>query len=237
MGHVVGIDQGKVTHDFRHGTVMPDDQHRLRLGEHHLGQVRFVTVGENSEIALRTGGEKAGATYSLLVESPHLQMDKATGVIAVDTQKLWKEFIDRPSQGQAIKVLPSKIVNPTDRAENAFRFEALTGEKLPGEKMAAKINIYAALQDREGQQDTVEFSVLIVGPRDEFDVAVNQRKADLQRQQEELTKQRDAVAAAKVAAESAKKDGEPNLIKRLDDLEASLKRIEAKLETILKKLE
>ncbi len=199
-------------------------------------QISEIEVDGVVDVPLQVAGNPAGVTFSLMNETPHLQLDAKKGVLKVDTDQLWETLV---SQSNTSSYQFSRTpVAWLQAAENARRYETLTGNKLPAKKMAAYLPISVVLQDQEGQQNGIQFSLVVVGPRDEFDRAAAQREAEEEQRREQARQaqllQQQQMAEARAAALNAKPE---NADARIEKLEAQVRRLEAAIDSILKKLD
>jgi hypothetical protein len=194
-----------------------------------------LEVADSIEVPLRAGGIADGARFSLLAEYPGIAVNTDTGILTLKLEMLWKEFVDRAVSQQGVNFardLRTGEVSPFNIEENGLRYQVLTGKKLKPGRLAAMLSISAALRDKEGQEDAVSFNVIVVGSRATFDAAVEERKR-LQAKQ--------LAASDKAMLEKAREQKQtadlPAIEKRLNDLESRIRRIEAALDAVLRKLE
>lgn len=201
-----------------------------------------IELSESAVIPLRTGGPRDGVTFSLLAESPGIKLDSKSGELTVDVQSLWNDLITRVASGNSNQQFPARNQPPiASRAENAQGYKELTGKELPEDKFAAHLPISAVLQDSEGQEDGVQFSIVVVGTRQALDAAIETQKAaqaqKIAQMEEAKNKQREAQALREAEMKKAENQPGKSVNERLDELEARARRIEAALDAILKRLE
>ncbi|WP_068141229.1 YncE family protein [Roseimaritima ulvae] len=195
-----------------------------------------IKVDGMVKVPLKVGGDNTELTFSLLNESPHLQLDANTGVLEVDTAKLWATLNVHASNSPHLLERPP--LSWLKAAENAKRYRALTNKNLPAGTMAANLPISVAVQDSEGQQAKLTFGVIVVGPRQAFDTAMAKRAAaekERQEQMREAQRVRQQQMAEARAARAEAQQAEPGTPEaRLEVLEAKVRRLEAALDSILK---
>ncbi|GAA4438383.1 hypothetical protein [Bremerella cremea] len=198
-------------------------------------QVTEIALSPSAVIPLRTAGLREGVTFSLLAESPGLTLDPKSGKLTVEVQRLWDDMTKRITSSGPILPGSRQEASFATRSNNAQKYEELTGKELPDDKFVAQIPILAALQDSEGQEDTVQFSVVVVGPRKEIDLALkkNEEAQAQQRARMEEARQKQREAAMNNPGIPQAKSTE----QRLDELEARTRRMEATLDAILRRLE
>ena len=213
---------------------------KIPVPVHFLAQqATEIEVGKPVDIPLRVGGDSQGTQFTLLAEYPAVSLDAETGVVTVDTVTMWNSFIDS-SPDQAMRYVPGRPPgSPSmfDQAENAKRYKILTGKELAAGKLAAYLPISAALQDKEGQQDSIQLTVVVVGPRTALDESIARRKAEQEKQRAEALEMQRKAQEARQKQLAQKKSESETIQQRLDNLEESMKRIEGTMEKILKRLE
>jgi hypothetical protein len=190
-------------------------------------------VGKTATLQLAAGGRTEGVAFSLLAEYPGVALDSRTGQITIDTQQLWDGFLERMKGTGGTPRSPSRSTPAAlETAENARRYKELTAEDLPPNTFATELPIAAALQDPEGQRDVTLFSVIVLGPRKEVDEIAAAQEAERAQMLAARERSREEARAAQAAPQPQGSDA-----KRLDDLEARVRRIEVILDTILKRLD
>lgn len=173
---------------------------------------------------LATAGRTEGVEFNLLNEYAGLSLNRQTGEVTVDTPRLWEQFVQLAvNNGQK-----SLWIGLPDQTKS---YKELTGKELPEDKFVAQLPISVSLQDPEGQEDGIQFGVLVVGPRKPFEEALTARRTEQARQLMLRQEEQKAKEAAK-QQEITNSVGE-----RFDALEGRLRRLEAALESVLKKLD
>lgn len=219
---------------------------QLRVPTHFLvEQQTELEVEKSVSFPLRVGGEREGITFTLLDESPGVAIDARQGTLTIDTEALWKNLVSRIPPGEIEgSVLRSTAQPPSrySRGENARHYKFLTGKDLPEDKFAAQLPVHVNLRDVEGQEDTIHFHVVVSGPRKAIDDAIELRKAEqAKRMAERVESQRKAELArnAAPARPGNQTPSQPGTTaeERLNELEARMRRIEAALDSILKRLD
>lgn len=207
-------------------------------------QVTEIELSPTAEVVLRTAGPREGATFSLLAESPGITLDTKSGQVTIALQDLWSEMIKRVAAGRKVTQVPQLNQPSLDfRAENAQRYRELTGKELPDDKFAAHLPIAAVVQDSEGQEDGLQLSVIVVGPSQELDAELKKQEDEAAQRLAQLEamrrKQREEAAALQreVQMRSEGDRSGKSVNERLDELEARMRRIEAALDAVLKRLE
>lgn len=205
-------------------------------------QVTEIELSKTAEIALRTEGPRQDVTFSLIAESPGISLNSKTGVVNVELQDLWSNMLKTVTGTNHQFQNPNQQAS-SSRAENAKIYKELTGKELPEGKFAACLPISAVLQDSEGQEDGIKMSVIVVGPRQEVDAAIQKQKDDQAQQlaqmeaQQKKMREESAAAQRKAELEKAEQKSGKGTPERLDELEARMRRIEAALDAILNRLE
>jgi hypothetical protein len=172
-------------------------------------------------------------------------LDSGTGELSIDTPSLWDSFAKQAAgDGVPASFRHRNEPSATSRAENAKRYHELTGKSLPADKLAAQLPISAVLRDSEGQEDSIQFSVIVVGSRKPLDEAIAAKQAERERQlaamQEAKRQQEEArarEAALREAALQSEAHANQGVVERLEALEARMRRMEAALDSILKRLD
>ena len=204
-----------------------------------------VAAGEPAEVKLAVGGKTEGVTFSLLAEYPGVVLDSGTGELTIDTPRLWDLYVKQVSGG-SVRMGPRRRIqsSATSREENARQYQELTGSVLPEGKLATQLPISAVLRDSEGQEDSIQFSLIVVGARKSLDDALAVKEAEnaerLAAMQEAKKKQaetRAREAALREASLQSKAKADESVVERLEALEARMRRMEAALDSILKRLD
>lgn len=213
---------------------------KMPVPVHFLAQqTTEIEVGKSVQIPLRVGGDSDGTQFTLMAEYTGLTLNPDSGVMTVDTSEIWESFVEanKGINTSYIRNRSGETASLLDQAENAKRYEALTGKKLARGKLAAYLPISSVLQDKEGQQDGVHFTVVVVGPRGPLDRAIAQRQAELKALQERQMEERRKAQEAREKQLAQRNAGAEMTQKRLDDLEASMRRMQVTLDKILERLE
>lgn len=203
-------------------------------------QLREVEAAQPAKLKLAVAGKTDSVTFSLMAEYPGVVLDSGTGELTIDTPTLWDSFVKRASAASP-PVDPRHRSQPsaTSREENARRYQDLTGKALPADELAAQVPVSAVVQDSEGQEDSLQFSMIVVGSRKQLDEALAARQAEAEeqraamqaaRQVQEETRRREAAHQSEVKADES-------VDQRLEALEARVRRMEAALDAILKRLD
>jgi hypothetical protein len=227
-------------------TVPPAIAKAMPVPTHFLQQQQAeIEVAERTKFLLAVGGKREGATFSLLAEYPGVELDPKSGELSIETQSLWDQFINRAAAESAVGTFPRRNQPvPTSRLENAKQYKSLTGKDLPANKLAVQLPVSAVLQDPEGQEDGIQFSVIFVGPRKKLDDAIKAKNAERLAAMEEAKRKQEEARARQVALREAEMkhraqtgEGEKGVAERLAEVEGRMRRLEAALDSILKRLE
>lgn len=207
-----------------------------------LQQTVAIELADTVEIKLNVDGPRENLTFSQLIESPGIELDSKTGQLALKLKNRWNETMKVLAATEGNSVPRSGNQLPTSsRSANATIYKELTGKELPEDKLATYLPISAVLRDSQGQEDALRISVIVVGPRKDLDDAIQALKIDRERQLATMAdeRQKRQETAMKQAAESQTQDGQgiTSLPKRIEALEARVRRLEAAMDTALKKLE
>ena len=203
-------------------------------------QYAEVDAGEPTKLKLAVKGNTDGVTYSLLAEYPGVALDSDTGELAIDTPMLWDSYVKQaPVESHAPRIRSRNQPSAMSPEENGRQYRALTGKELPADKLAAQLPISAVLQDRNGQQDSIEFRVIVLGSRKSLDDAIAAKNAEIKERlaAAQEAKKAQEEARAREAEMQKEAEGDKSVTERLDELEARLRRLEAALDSILKRLE
>lgn len=205
--------------------------------------IQVAKAGEKFKFKLTFQGKVQGTTFSLLDENPSLSINSNTGEVTLDTGVIWTTYTESQA-GAANDVRFAPRRTPTmpfpEFKDNAQAFQELTGKELAPDQLAVQVPISVALQDEENQADQTTFNVLVVGSRTELEKANAEAKA---LQEKQLAEMREKARAAQMAAAEARaakeklRKGEPGIEQRVEALENKLNRMEAALDTILRRLD
>lgn len=205
--------------------------------------IHVARAGEKLQFKLEFKGKIKGTTFSLMDENPSLSIDSHTGEVTLDTEAIWKTYTQAQSGGPSSLRFGARGTTSIPFPEfkdNAQAFQALTGKELAADQLAVQVPISVALQDEENQSDQTTFNVLVVGSRTELEKAIADKKEE---QQKQLAEMREKAREAQMAAEAAQaakeklRPAEPGIGQRLESLENRLNRMEAALDTILRRLD
>ncbi len=225
----------------------------LRIPTHFSVQPsQEVEVGKSLKWKLGIAGESEGVTFNLLAEYPGLELNSESGELNIETSQLWTDFVRTSTRKTESFDNRGQPVEPLTAAANSKAYKSMTGKDLPPDRIAAQLPIVAVLHDSEGQEDGVRLSVIVVGPRKDFDDALAANKAEVA-EQARLNAKRQGEQAAKMAAEIARQkeegmllrqnpplkgaDGNLSVEDRLDAMDTRMRRIEAALDAVLRRLD
>ncbi|MEM8668181.1 MAG: hypothetical protein AAGG48_11735 [Planctomycetota bacterium] len=198
-----------------------------------------INIGGTKTIKLGVSGPNKNVSYSLAAEFEGISIDSTNGDITIDTNSLWDKFLTR-SVSSSRRI--SRGRDTSSASVNASEYEYLTGKKLGSDQLATQLPISVVLRDAEGQEDATKFALILLGSQKEIDARREQYQKEKERKQAEaLAQQEEArrlaqerMEQAKTAREAANKASDSE---RWDRMETRLRRIEAVLDSILKKLE
>lgn len=131
-----------------------------------------LDVGAIEAVRLNVVGNSEGCEFKFGLRVPMTSIDAKNGIVSVDTQGTWSNFIQTESKA-TIDTNPKQHL--LTREENAATYEALTGKKLEDDKFAIQLPIEVALVDSQKRTDSSVFVVLIKGPLSEVEALVNDR--------------------------------------------------------------
>lgn len=207
----------------------------------HFGPAKILSFDTEKPCKLKPEvfGATKGLTFSLLSEFEGLTIDSKTGELTIDTPKLWEQFISQfgtNSRVDEARRFGGFQESPLDYSQNAKQYKRITGKELPADKVAAQVPVSLSLQSEDGQRDTTRFGVIVLGPRQAVETAKAEKKAEVAKQlaaaQESQRKMLEEQAAQRDAKSSSGTGNE-----RLDQLETRLRRLEAAIDSILKRLD
>lgn len=183
-------------------------------------------------------------TFSLLMEYEGLSIDSETGEVSIDTPMLWNAFstnfrnnifdFSRFSSNPAASDVGSV------QSETASQYKLLTGKDLPKDKIAAEIPISIALESSDGLRDEISYSLIVVGNFTEIAKRFEKQKVEQEKQMTDARAEQEKRRAELEANRNPPPnrlhgEGDPNA--RLEALENRVRRMEAALDAILKKLD
>lgn len=197
-----------------------------------------VDVGNKIAFDLAVSDMGDGIEFQLLVEAPGISLDKSTGRIEIDTPLVWEQVIKYWSDPKTqIHFRGSKRQLLWEREANVENYHALTGKDLREGALAAAIPISAILRQPEGQEDMVDFCVILVGSRAKLAEAIARRDIEVADTQQGLYKRLLQAEAISRSSEIGEKLSDRSTEKRLDLIEVRLNRIEGAIDSLLKKLD
>ena len=211
----------------------------------HFGPAKVSSFDTQKPCKLKPEvvGQTSGLTFTLLSEFEGLTIDSKTGELSIDTPKMWEQFANQFGKNPRLddtRRFGGVQEGALDFSQNAKQFKRLTGKELPADKFAAQVPVSLSLQSEDGQRDTTQFGVIVLGPRQAIETARADRKAEEAKQiaaaQEAQRKMAEEQAALKAARQDAKSSG-GEASERLDQIETRLRRLEAAIDSILKRLE
>ncbi len=199
-------------------------------------QTTEVEVGGKKRVLLNVAGQTTGVTFSLMAESPGIDLEADSGNVTLDTDELWASTIAAAS-GEHPHSMHDGAVPPWQHDENSKWYKAMTGKVLAEDKLAVQLQLSVQVRDSEGQEDALQFIVLLVGPAADVSKAQEDRNKLLVEQQEQVQVLAEAGRETRLKSAQEAKLEATKPQERLDQLEARIRRIEATLDAILQKLE
>jgi hypothetical protein len=194
--------------------------------------IKPAVVGNTKEI-----------TFNLMSEFEGLKIDSGTGELTIDTPLLWAQYVKQFSH-------PSRMFDqmvrhggtnesPLDSSQNAKQYKLLSGKDLPAGRIAVQIPVSLSLQCDDGQRDTTQFGVIVVGPRQPIEAALAAKNAEQEKLQAAAreSQQKMAEEQAKLRATQSNAPPATGVTERLEALETRLRRLEAAIDSILKRLD
>lgn len=209
-------------------------------------KVEVIDAEQTAKWKPAVKGTNKDVTFSLLAEYPGLALDSQSGELTLDTPLLWKSFLENYTRLGLVNFNFAENRGGTPDTATIFapiatRYKLITGNELPKDKIAVQIPISLALQTSDGQRDTTEFSIIALGPIETLEKAVSEQKAEQARlmanareAQQRMIQDQQAKRAQMEAGEKAAPN---NANERLDALENRMRRLEAALDSILKRLD
>lgn len=173
--------------------------------------------------------------YHYYFEDPieGVSVDELTGKLSIDFPTLWKNRIEKISQGegppfQSLSPTNSFPKQPRTRTTRGEIWQGLFGMKIPPGMQPTAVPLTLTAMDSAGQRDEIFAQAIALAPKQEMEEA-NAAAAAI----------RAAKYAEGVAEMKAKQGGSASksIPLRLDELEKRTRRIEAQLDTILRKLD
>lgn len=192
-----------------------------------------IPVGKTERFLLGVNGDRTVPTYTLMSEFAGVEADERSGEIAVDTQAIWEQFVSTAFNSQQVRNRGQVL----DIDENARQYKLLFGRDLPADRFATRLAISAILRDEEGQEDGIDFSLVMTGPRADIDEALIKQKKRIDEQREQQLARQEEMRKQKAMQDEAQVGSKANVAKRLDELETRMRRIEAALDSILKRMD
>ena len=203
-------------------------------------QKTFIQVGKTESFPLEIIGNREGVTFSLMQEYEGLNLNESSGEIQVDTKTVWDKFAKQATL-QSSRFRSSRNGQSSLSSDaNTQEYQRITGKNLSSGMTAAQLPIKVSLRDAEGQQDELAFAVIITGSRKSIDDAVQKAAQEREKLQAEARKRQEEAMRARSAAQRAALEQKPepgSVSERIDKIEARMRRIEAALDAVLKKLD
>lgn len=143
-----------------------------------------IKVAETESIKLNVSGNTAGVSFTPLLEIPHVDFNRATSEMTVDTVALWKHFCEKsavattkisrfqPPGFPRRSTIPPILYEPN---QNRTQYKRLTGTEMAKDLLAAFLPVHVMLEDGNGRRDSTQFSIVVVGPREVYDKAVGEK--------------------------------------------------------------
>ncbi|MEM7559103.1 MAG: hypothetical protein AAF394_08265, partial [Planctomycetota bacterium] len=223
---------------------IPDSLTKTLLAPPHFLEKQKLVLDTTKEnkFTLAVGGKRDGLSFSLLSEYEGIQLDEKTGEVVVDTAALWQNLQSQakktPTSSFPRNTTPLQVFEP---ATNARLFKELTGKELPTDMLAATLPINANLRDSEGQEDAIQFQVVVIGAAkpitETIEKAKEEQKLAREKAQERSRERALAQQKAREMAQQKERNTTQGVEERLNEIEARLRRIEAALDSVLKKLD
>lgn len=210
------------------------------FSERQVSLVDLNTAGENHFNAA-VEGDAGGVKYSLAVPRDGVAIDEKSGQITISSAVLWKRFLTRAGTTYTdprTRFPKSGVVNASVYySHDPVEFERVFGKPLPDDRYAVQLPLVAQLNSPNGARDSIMWSVVLLGPRSDVEAAMKKERA---RQAEQIKKQHTAAMErqkeqARQKQEAATKEASAD--ERLDKLEQRMRRLEAAVDSILKKLD
>lgn len=183
-------------------------------------------------------------TFSLLMEYEGLSIDSETGEISIDTPMLWNAFSTNFRNNifdfSRFSSNPAVSDGGSVQGETASQYKLLTGKELPKDKIATEIPISIALESSDGLRDEISYSLIVVGNFTEIAKRFEKQKVEQEKQMADARaeqEKRRAELDARMNPPPNRPHGEGDANARLEALENRVRRMEAALDTILKKLD
>jgi hypothetical protein len=174
-----------------------------------------ITPGETAEVALRASGGKGRLTFEMFHDVPGVSVDRTAGTLRVSAADVWNA---RGTKGQYDGATIAGII-PGVRES----YQELTGKPLDPDRFAFGLAVSVIARDEEGQEGRLELSMILVVPRQEATAPPPTASA--------------VPAPAPVARPTVGESPAAATDERLRQIEDRLRRNEAVLDSILRKLE
>lgn len=230
-GHLVYINDKELVRATIPAAVGAKQQVPVHFAYKQTNEVQVQKA--STTISLAVIGDRSGAEYGLLSEYPGLEVDPETGALTVDSQRFWDDF------KKAVVLGPRSTRPVTLQAPevNKKNFHAFTGKELAAGKYALQLPVRVSLTGEDGQTDSITINLVFIGDRGEISSEIADRDKKMKAEMDaQMAKSREKSLQRQAAAARAKQlNGDPN--KRIADLEQRIRRVEAALDSVLKKLE
>jgi hypothetical protein len=218
---------------------------RYAVPLHFEPQQSLITVSgnETSKITYKLRGGMKDFRYSLIQQTPGLDINPKTGEVTIDAQKLISGQEVNGLMDQLSQLVPVEtpkyggiLVHPPELAERAAKVgevvKRLLGKMPTGVPLLLRIGV--RVRDSNQQEAVLEHSVVIDMPAETFQKLSDERAAQIQRnvqQRQQSDQQRRQAAAQRVAATTNPVDVAA-LSKRVAELEAENARLKAQVEVL-----
>ncbi len=192
-----------------------------------------VTTGAPVKITFTASGGTGSLTYGLLHEIRGVEIDSSTGVVRVDVPGIWKRFLEGIVEGTSPTPFSTRaaVPLPGQLEQYGSLFTAITGKPLKSDLFPMAVPLRLVVSDAEKMEDRLAATLLVLVPRREIEAMVKDRQVEIARLREEQQKKRKASPST-----PKKSRGDTGVEERIAELESRLRRMEAALDTVLRRL-
>ncbi|MDA7980847.1 MAG: putative Ig domain-containing protein [Pirellulales bacterium] len=162
---------------------------------------RTVPVGEVVQIPLKARGGDGEITYRLSSNNDGLSIDAATGVLSVDTNGLWKNWLDKEEFERSYT---TRFDSGDGFATAQESYEAVFGTST-GE-IPFRVPFEVVASDSQGMSTKMSNQLVVLAPMADWDTLVKAREEEWERQRA-LAEAERARRAAERAKEKAREPG------------------------------
>lgn len=178
----------------------------------------LTDVGEKLVVQLKALGGTPPYKFNVMPEADGLRVDD-TGSLVVDLPQLWRNRLNPtpPQTGYDISNWLKRGHAP--ESKEWFGFD------IPPGKFTVAVPLHLRVSDNSGQDDAIVVSVMATASIAELKVAQAKIQTEMESARELAIGERQAAAS----------DNRQDILQRVERLEQSMRRIEAALDTMLKK--